>query len=123
MNATEKRLMFGRTLWPASCMVKPWLTTGLTTVARISSEIMALLLALSDLNVINREKLYIWLNPLASLLHGQTMVDHRVDHSGPHLIRDNGSPSCSFSSSSSSSSSSSYSHSSAFLIHHSLGIF
>src|SRR4029434_1991582 len=44
------------------------------------------------------------------------MVDHRVDHSGPNLIRDNGSPSCSFSSSSSSSSSSSYSHSSAFLI-------
>src|SRR4029434_6794559 len=56
-----------------------------------------------------------WLNPLASLLHGQTMVDHRVDHSGLNLIRDNGSP-CSFSSSSSSSSSSSYSHSSAFLI-------
>src|SRR4029434_7396866 len=58
---------------------------------------------------------YIWLNPLASLLHGQTMVDHRVDHSGRNLIRDNGSPSCSFSSSSSSSSSSD-SHSSAFLI-------
>src|SRR4029434_6875732 len=38
------------------------------------------------------------------------MVDHRVDHSGPNLIRDNGSPSCSFSSSSSSSFSSSYSH-------------
>ena len=32
------------------------------------------------------------------------MVDHRVDHSGPNLIRDNGSPSCSFSSFSSSSS-------------------
>ena len=47
MDATEKRLIFGWTLWPASCMVKPWLTTGLTTVARISSEIMALLLALS----------------------------------------------------------------------------
>ena len=45
MDATEKRLMFGWTLWPASCMVKPWLTTWLTTVARISSEIMALLLA------------------------------------------------------------------------------
>ena len=47
MDVTEKRLMFGWTLWPASCMVKPWLTTWLTTVARISSEIMALLLALS----------------------------------------------------------------------------
>ena len=47
MDATEKRLIFGWTLWPASCMVKPWLTTWLTTVARISSEIMALLLALS----------------------------------------------------------------------------
>src|SRR4029434_21270 len=47
MDAIEKRLIFGWTLWPASCMVKPWLTTGLTTVARISSEIMALLLALS----------------------------------------------------------------------------
>src|SRR4029434_5992870 len=73
-------------------------------------------------NGCNREAAYIWLNPLASLLHGQTMVDHRVDHSGLNLIRDNGSPSCSFSSSSSSSSSfsssssSSYSHSSAFLI-------
>src|SRR4029434_7437858 len=55
-----------------------------------------------------------WLNPLASLLHGQTMVDHMLDHSGPNLFRDNGSPSYSFSSSSSSSSS--YSHSSAFLI-------
>src|SRR4029434_3442151 len=71
------------------------------------------------------EAAYIWLNPLASLLHGQTMVDHMVDHSGPNLIRDNGSPSCSFSSSSSSSSSpSSYSHSSAFLItsHFNVGI-
>ena len=46
MDATEKRFMFGWTLWPASCMVKPWLTTWLTTVARISSEVMALLLAL-----------------------------------------------------------------------------
>src|SRR4029434_1419290 len=56
--------------------------------------------------------------PYTTLLrsHGQTMVDHSVDHSGPNIIRDNGSPSCSFSSSSSSSSSSSYSHSSAFLI-------
>src|SRR4029434_133655 len=63
------------------------------------------------------EAAYIWLNPLASLLHGQTMVDHTFDHSGPNLIRDNGSPSCSFSSvSSSSSSSPSYSHSSALLI-------
>src|SRR4029434_553353 len=53
------------------------------------------------------------LNPLASLLHGQTMVDHMVNHSCPNLIRDNGSPSCSCSSSSSSSS---YSHSSASLI-------
>src|SRR4029434_378901 len=61
---------------------------------------------------------YIWLSPLSSLLHGQPMVDHMVDHSGPNLIRDNGSPSCSFSSSSSSSSflSSSYSHFSACLI-------
>src|SRR4029434_2599545 len=49
--------------------------------------------------------------------------NHMVDHSGPNRIRDNGSPSCSFSSSSyslsvysSSPSSSSYSHSSAFLI-------
>src|SRR4029434_3700188 len=47
MDATEKRLIFGCTLWPASCMVKPWLTIWLTTVARISSEIMALFLALS----------------------------------------------------------------------------
>src|SRR4029434_2296412 len=59
------------------------------------------------------EAAYVWLNPLASLLHGQTMVDHMVDHSGPNLIRDNGFPSCS---SSSSFSSSSYSHSSASLI-------
>src|SRR4029434_9389304 len=51
-----------------------------------------------------------------------TMVDHRVDNSGPNLIRDNGSPSCSFSSSSSSSSSSSYSHSSAFLINSHLNV-
>ena len=34
---------------PASCMVKPWLTTWLTTVARISSAIMALFLALPPL--------------------------------------------------------------------------
>src|SRR4029434_7767465 len=39
---------------------------------------------------------------------------HMVDHSGPNLIRENGSPSCS--SSSSFFSSSSYSHSSASLI-------
>src|SRR4029434_3869905 len=45
--------------------------------------------------------------------HGQTMVDHMVDHSGPNLIRDNGSPPCS---SSSSFSSPSYPHSSASLI-------
>src|SRR4029434_7812585 len=45
MDATEKRLIFGCTLLRASCMVKPWLTIWLTTVARISSEIMALLLA------------------------------------------------------------------------------
>src|SRR4029434_7223877 len=66
-----------------------------------------------------RSGLYLVERSLASLLHGQTMVDHMVDHSGPNLISDNGSPSCSlssFSSSSSSSSSSSYSHSSAFLI-------
>src|SRR4029434_7955394 len=42
------------------------------------------------------EAAYIWLNPLASLLHGQTMVDHMFDHSGLNLVRDNGSPSCSF---------------------------
>src|SRR4029434_3775602 len=53
------------------------------------------------------------MNPLTTPLHGQTMVDHMVDHSGPNLIIDNGSPSCS---SSSSSSSSSYPHSSASLI-------
>src|SRR4029434_4828687 len=47
MDANENRLIFGLTLCPASCMVKPWLTIWLTTVARISSEIMALLLALS----------------------------------------------------------------------------
>src|SRR4029434_2270102 len=69
------------------------------------------------LNVINREKLYIRLHPLASLLHGQTMVEDMVDHSGPNLIRDNSPPPYSHSSSSSSSSSSySYPHSSASLI-------
>ena len=34
----------------------------------------------------NCEAAEIWLNPLASLLHGQTMVDHMVDHSGPSEI-------------------------------------
>ena len=44
MDATEKRLIWGCTLWPASCMVKPWLRTWSITVARISSEITPLLL-------------------------------------------------------------------------------
>src|SRR4029434_3241064 len=30
----------------------------------------------------------IWLDPLASLPHAQTMVEHMVYHSGPNLIRD-----------------------------------
>ena len=48
----------------------------------------------------NCEAAEIWLDPLASLPHAQTMVEHMVYHSGPNLIRDDHSPS-SFSSSSS----------------------
>src|SRR4029434_4192799 len=47
MDATEKRLILGCNLWPASCMVKPWLRTWSITVARISSDITALLLTLT----------------------------------------------------------------------------
>ena len=44
MAATVKRLRFGWTLWPASLMLKPWLSTWSTTVAQISLEITVLLL-------------------------------------------------------------------------------
>src|SRR4029434_3390079 len=44
MAATVKRLIFGWTLWPASLMLKPWLSTWSTTAARISFELSTLLL-------------------------------------------------------------------------------
>ena len=40
----------------------------------------------------NCEAAEIWLDPLASLPHVQTMVKHMVYHSGPNLIRDDHSP-------------------------------
>ena len=42
LDATAYLLTFGCTLCPASLIVRPWLTTWSTKVARISSEIMVL---------------------------------------------------------------------------------
>lgn len=42
MDATVYLLKFGCTLCPASLIVRPWLTTWSTKVARISSEITVL---------------------------------------------------------------------------------
>src|SRR4029434_4119200 len=44
--ATVKRLRFGWTLWPASLMLKPWLSTWSTTAAQISFSFFFLLLLL-----------------------------------------------------------------------------
>jgi len=42
MDATVYLLRFGCTLYPASLIVRPWLTTWSTKVARISLEIVVL---------------------------------------------------------------------------------
>lgn len=42
MDATVYLLKFGCTLCPASLIVRPWLTTWSTKVARISSEMIVL---------------------------------------------------------------------------------
>ena len=47
MAATVKRLRFGWTLWAASLMLKPWLSTWSTTVAQISLEMTFFLLSTS----------------------------------------------------------------------------
>src|SRR4029434_2022235 len=44
MAATVKRLRFGWTLWPASLMLKPCLSSWSTTAAQISLEMTSLLL-------------------------------------------------------------------------------
>src|SRR4029434_3407921 len=44
MAATVKRLRFGWTLWPASLILKLWLSTWSTPAAQISLEMIILLL-------------------------------------------------------------------------------